>query len=188
MNPLSIAGAGLGFIGMIGQGIARAKSNKELKKLMGQDVTRTRNTDVDTQYAMAQQMLNARDPYEQQAQNAAVTRFGNTTANIAKGATNSAQFLAANAAATGQFANDQQEANAGGVDTYYKNLEFMQQATAARQQENDAQYQDQIRKFENKVKMTGAIQQNRANTWGDVQNFGTSLASFGLSSSKKGKA
>jgi len=180
MNPLAIAGGALGLFGLIGKGISRAKSNKELKAQMKLDPVRQESAEVNSQYAMAQQMLNAPDVYEQEAQRAAVTRFGNTGANIAKGATDASQFLAANAAATGQLAQDQAEATAGGVDTYYKNLEFMQQATQAKQAENQAQFGDQVRRFEGKTAALGAIAQNRANTWGDVANFGQSLASLGI--------
>ena len=174
---LPIVMAGVAVAGLVGKAIARRKANKKLKELQQQDPVRQRNTDVDTQYAMTQQLLNANDPYEQEAQRAAVTRFGNLTAANAKAATNSSQLLAANAAAEGQLAQDQATINAGNQDSYYNNLQLMQQATQARQIENDAMYQDEVRRHSNKGQVQGAIAQNNASTWGDVTNVGMGLAS-----------
>ena len=183
---LPIIGAAAGLASIVGKAISRGKANKELKALAGQDPLRQRNKDVDTQYAMTQQLLNAADPYEQEAQRAAVTRYGNTAANIAKGATDASQFISANAAAAGQLQQDQADINAGSEDTYYKNLQLMSQATQARQVENNAQYEDEVRRFENKGQIQGAIAQNKAATWGDVGNFGMGLASLGISAQANG--
>ena len=186
MNPLAIGGAALGLVGTIGNIFARKKTNNELRKLGEQDPDRARNTEVDSQYAAAQQLLNGRDPYEAQAAQAAVTRYGNTTANINKVAGSASQALAANAAATGQLQEDQGELMGENQDTYYQNLAQMNYATGARVQENEAMFGDQLRKYQNKLDIQGTIAQNRSNTWSDISNLGSSLASLGISSAKPG--
>lgn len=183
---LPIIGAAMGLVGVVGKAIERGKANKELKKFQAQDPVRQRSGVVDQQYGMAQQLLNAADPYEQEAQRMAVTRFGNTTANIAKGATDASQFLAANAAATGQLQQDQAEVTAGSQDAYYQNLQNLQQAAGAVQQEDQNQFADQVRRFEDKGQIQGAIAQNKAATWGDIGNFGMGLASMGISAKANG--
>ncbi len=186
MNPLAIGGAALGVIGTIGNIFGRAKTNKELRKLGEQDPSRARNTEVDSQYAYAQQLLHGRDPYEAQAQQAAVTRYGNTAATINKVAGSASQALAANAAATGQLQQDQGELMGENQDNYYRNLDQMNYATGARVQENEAMFGDQLRKYQNKLDIQGTIAQNRSNTWSDISNLGGSLASLGISAGAPG--
>ncbi len=182
MNPLAIGGAALGLIGTVGNIFARAKTNKELKKWGAQDPSRARNTEVDTQYGAAQQLLNGRDPYEAQAAQAAVTRYGNTANTINKVAGSASQALAANAAATGQLQQDQGELAGENQDNYYRNLAQMNYATGARVQENEAMFGDELRKHEKAGEVLGVVAQNRSNTWSDISNFGGGLASLGLSS------
>ena len=183
---LPIIGAAMGLAGIVGKAISRGKANKELKNLATQDPLRQRSKEVDSQYAMTQQLLNAPDPYEQEAQRAAVTRFGNQAAGINKVASSGAEAIGALAGAAGQLQQDQAEATTNSQDNYYKNLQLMSQATQAKQVENDQQYQDEVRRFDNKGQIQGAIAQNKSATWGDVGNFGMGLASLGISAKANG--
>jgi len=46
--------------------------------------------------------------------------------------------------------------------------------------EGDKQYQDQIRRYQNQLDISGAVNENRQNSWGDISNMGFALADFGM--------
>jgi len=185
----AIAGIGLGLIGGIGKMFGRAKANRELKNLMKQDPTYQADPRVmqmaNQRLGLANTLLNARMPGASAAERNIYTNQANQLAGLNRGATDASQALAVAAGIGGQtnqaFENlGQQEAQ----DYYNRlgNLNNAQQGVmneATRIEGN--QYQDQLRKYQNKLDIQGAIQQNRQNTWGDISNLGFGLADFGMS-------
>jgi len=185
----AIAGIGLGLIGGIGKMFGRAKANRELKNLMKQDPTYQADPRVmqmaNQRLGLANTLLNARMPGASAAERNIYTNQANQLAGLNRGATDASQALAVAAGIGGQtnqaFENlGQQEAQ-----DYYRRLENQGQAQQGVMNEatriEGNQYQDQLRKYQNKLDIQGAIQQNRQNTWGDISNLGFGLADFGLS-------
>ena len=185
----AIAGIGLGLIGGIGKMFGRAKANRELKALAKQDPTYSADPRImnmaNQRLGLANTLLNARSPGAMQAERNIYSTQANQLAGLNRSATDASQALAVAAGIGGQtqdaFTNlGQQEAQ-----DYYRRLDNQGQAQQGVM--NEAQrvetnsFQDQIRKFDNKMAIQGAIQQNRQNTWGDISNLGFGLADFGMS-------
>lgn len=185
----AIAGIGLGLIGGIGKMFGRGKANRELKALAKQDPTYAADPRImqmaNQRLGLANTLLNARAPGAMQAERNIYSTQGNQLAGLNRSATDASQALAVAAGIGGQtqdaFTNlGQQEAQ-----DYYRRLENQGQAQQGVMNESQRietnSFQDQIRKFDNKMAINGAIQQNRQNTWGDISNLGFGLADFGMS-------
>lgn len=185
----AIAGIGLGLIGGIGKMFGRGKANRELKALAKQDPTYAADPRImqmaNQRLGLANTLLNARAPGAMQAERNIYSTQGNQLAGLNRSATDASQALAIAAGIGGQtqdaFTNlGQQEAQ-----DYYRRLGI--QGDAQQGVMNEAQrvegntFNDQVRKFQNKMDIQGAISQNRQNTWGDISNLGFGLADFGMS-------
>ena len=185
----AIAGIGLGLIGGIGKMFGRGKANRELKALAKQDPTYAADPRImqmaNQRLGLANTLLNARAPGAMQAERNIYSTQGNQLAGLNRSATDASQALAVAAGIGGQtqdaFTNlGQQEAQ-----DYYRRLGI--QGEAQQGVMNEAQrvegntFNDQVRKFQNKMDIQGAISQNRQNTWGDISNLGFGLADFGMS-------
>ena len=185
----AIAGIGLGLIGGIGKMFGRAKANRELKALAKQDPTYSADPRImqmaNQRLGLANTLLNARAPGAMQAERNIYSTQAGQLAGLNRSATDASQALAVAAGIGGQtqdaFTNlGQQEAQ-----DYYRRLENQGQAQQGVM--NEAQrvegnmFNDQLRKYQNKMDIQGAMQQNRQNTWGDISNLGFGLADFGMS-------
>lgn len=185
----AIAGVGLGLIGGIGKMFGRAKANRELKALAKQDPTYSADPRImqmaNQRLGLANTLLNARAPGAMQAERNIYSTQAGQLAGLNRSATDASQALAVAAGIGGQtqdaFTNlGQQEAQ-----DYYRRLENQGQAQQGVM--NEAQrvegntFNDQLRKYQNKMDIQGAMQQNRQNTWGDISNLGFGLADFGMS-------
>jgi hypothetical protein len=185
----AIAGVGLGLIGGIGKMFGRAKANRELKALAKQDPTYSADPRImqmaNQRLGLANTLLNARSPGAMQAERNIYSTQAGQLAGLNRSATDASQALAVAAGIGGQtqdaFTNlGQQEAQ-----DYYRRLENQGQAQQGVM--NEAQrvegnmFNDQLRKYQNKMDIHGAMQQNRQNTWGDISNLGFGLADFGMS-------
>jgi hypothetical protein len=172
-------GAGLGLIGGIGKGIQRGKANRELKKLMGSMPQYKENPLFAQRLGLAQTLLNARMPGAAAAERNIYQTQANQMANVQRGATSGSDVLLAGAGAAGQAgqAFDQLgQAEAADYQRRYGNLAAAQDAQAAEQQRL---FEDQLRRYQMQTQLQGAIQENRAATWGDISNFGMGLANIG---------
>jgi len=159
MNPLGIAGLGLGLIGSIGQLFGNGRANRELSDL-------EKNDPANQQSALAQTLLNARMPGATQEQQNIYANRAQTIANINRNATDSTQanLLAGNAEGVTNDAFNKlgiQEAQ-----SYPERLKMLQEA--------------QEKSFADKAQIEGAINANRQNTWGSIANGGFSLGNFGM--------
>jgi len=185
----AIAGIGLGLIGGIGKMFGRAKANRELKSLAKQDPTYSADPRImqmaNQRLGLANTLLNARAPGAMQAERNIYSTQSGQLAGLNRSATDASQALAVAAGIGGQtqdaFTNlGQQEAQ-----DYYRRLGI--QGDAQQGVMNEAQrvegnmFNDQLRKYQNKMDIQGAMQQNRQNTWGDISNLGFGLADFGMS-------
>ena len=185
----ALVGLGIGLIGGIGKMIGRGRANRELKSLAKQDPTYSADPRImqiaNQRLGLANTLLSARMPGAAAAERNIYTNQANQLAGLNRGATDASQALAVAAGIGGQtnqaFENlGQQEAQ-----DYYRRLENQGQAQQGVMNEatriEGNQYQDQLRKYQNKLDIQGAIQQNRQNTWGDISNLGFGLADFGMS-------
>jgi len=183
----------LGIIGSIGQLFGNGRANRELRNLQSQDpnyATSTagiqNNQIAQGRYDLAETILNSQMPGTAQEQNNILGNQSNVVGNANRTATNSAQALAVGAGAQGQ--TNQAFSNLAGqqADWYKGNLQNYNQAGQGVINEGDKRYQDQIRQFEDKTQIQGAINANRQNTWGSIANGGFALANFGMNGGFKG--
>jgi hypothetical protein len=185
----ALIGLGMGLVGGIGKMFGRGKANRELKALAKQDPTYSADPRImqmaNQRLGLANTLLNSRSPGAMQAERNIYSTQGNQLAGLNRSATDASQALAVAAGIGGQtqdaFTNlGQQEAQ-----DYYRRLENQGQAQQGVM--NEAQrvegnmFNDQLRKYQNKLDIQGAMQQNRQNTWGDISNLGFGLADFGMS-------
>lgn len=179
MDPLSIAGGALGLIGGIGGLFGAGKSNRQLKKLMGQDPTYTANPEVAQRLGLSQTLLNARMPGAAAAERNIYQTQSNTMANVNRNATDASQALALAGAGQGQanqaFGNlATQEAQ--DYQRRYGNLVGAQDATV---QEGDKVFQDKVRHFQDMAQIQGAMAQNRQSAWSSLGNLGFGVMGLG---------
>ncbi len=180
MNPLAIAGLGLGVIGGIGGLFGNRKSNRALEQLIGQNPQYQANPLARQQMGLAQTLLNARMPGAAAAEQNIYQNQANSLGNISRNATDSSQALALASAGQGQtnqaFGNlatqEQQD-----YQRRYGNLNNAQQGVI---NEDDKVYQDSVRRFQDLAQIRGAQNANRQNTWGSISNLGFGAMNLGL--------
>lgn len=174
-----IAGLGLGLLGSIGKIFSRGKANKKLNALMAQDPTYVANPEAGQRLALAKQLLNARSPGAVAAERNIYSNQANSTAFATRAASDASQLLASVGDIQGNTNaafNRLGASEAADYQRRYGNLENAQEAFI---REGDKVYNDQVRRFGNKVQLTGAQVANNANNWGDVSNLGFGLMDFG---------
>lgn len=180
MDPLSMAGLGIGLVGGIGSIFGTRKSNRDLQNLMGQDPSYKANPIAGQRLGLAQTLLNARMPGAAAAERNIYGAQANTMANVNRNATDSSQALALAAAGQGQanqaFGNlETQEAQ--DYQRRYGNLVGAQEGQI---QEGDKVYQDQVRRFQDMAQIKGMQAQNRQSMWNSISNFGFGAMNLGM--------
>jgi hypothetical protein len=174
---VAIGGAVVAGAGTIGKAIGRSNANKQMRKLLSEQPKYQENQLAGQQYALAQNMFNAQMPGTQQYMSGIERTRASEIAAAERGGGNT---LLAAAAAGGQ-ANEAGQALAGQQAAYkqsaYGNVAAANQGLIA---EQDKVYNDQLRQYQNRAQIEGAINENRQNTWGDVANFGMAAANFGM--------
>lgn len=158
-------GLGVGALGVAGKAISRSKSNKKLQELLNQ-APKYKN-----QSGLAQTLLNARAPGAAEAERNVYQQEANQMAGAQRAATSGNELLLAGAGATGQANQAFSGINQAEMADYqrrYGNL------TAAQQ----ADYEAAQQLYGQKAQIQGAIQENRANTWGDVAGLGFATANM----------
>jgi hypothetical protein len=182
MVPLAAAGAAVGLIGGIGSIIGNAKSNRQLERLIKQNPTYKSSPYAGQRMALAQQLLNARQPGAAAAERNIYGSQASTLANVQRNATDSSQALALAAGAQGQTNQafgDLAQQEAQGYQQRYQNLAGAQEGMI---QEGDKVYQDQVRRFQDLAAIRGAQSQNRQSMWQGISNMGFGAMNFGLAS------
>lgn len=188
MHLPALIGLGIGVAGAVGKMFGRGKANRELRNLQKQDPTYSADPRImqmaNQRLGLANTLLSARAPGAMQVERNIYTNQANQLGRLDRNATDASQALAVAAGIGGQTNQAFNDLGQMEAQDYYRRLQNQQSAQqgvmneAARVEGNT--YQDQIRKFQNKMDIQGAIQQNRQNTWGDISNLGFGLADFGM--------
>lgn len=180
MDPLSIAGLGLGVIGGIGSIFGARKANRQLEKLMKSNPQYKANPIANQRMGLAQTLLNARAPGAAAAERNIYQNQANMQGQVNRNATDASQAMAMAAAGQGQsnqaFGN-LQSAEAQDYQRRYGNLEGAQQGVI---QEDDKVYQDQVRRFQDMAQIKGMQNQNRQNSWNSLSNLGFGAMNLGM--------
>lgn len=187
MIPI-LAAAGLvsGIAGLIGQGAQRKKANQQLETLISQNPAYTANPLAGQRLGLARTLLNARMPGAIAAERNIYTNQGNQLAGVDRNATDASQALAAKAgigASTNNAFQDLGQQEAADYQRRYNNFTGAQEGVI---NEGDKVYSDSVRRFGDEVSMRGAQQENKANTWRDITNFGSGLMNFGVAGGMQG--
>jgi hypothetical protein len=165
-------------VGMVGKAISRSKANKQMRQLQKDQPKYQENPLAKQQYALAQNMYNAQMPGTQEYMSGIERGRASTIASAERAGGN--PLLAASAASS--QANESGQALAG-QQAAYKQSAFGNVASANQGliNEQDKVYQDQLRQYQTRAQLEGAIQENKQNTWGDVANTGMGMANFSAS-------
>ena len=173
-----IVGAGIGLVGGVGKMFQRGRANKELKNLMNTMPQYKENPLFAQRLGLAQTLLNARMPGAAAAERNIYQTQANQMANVQRGATSGSDVLLGGAGAAGQAGqafNQLGQAEAADYQRRYGNLASAQDAQA---QEQQRLFEDQLRRYQMQTQLQGAIQENRAATWGDIGNLGMGFATM----------
>ena len=180
MFPL-IAGLAVGAIGSIGKAIGRGKANKQMEKLMNENPIYQENPLAKQRLGYAQVLVDSRMPGATQAERNIFTNQATQLGRLDRSATDASQALALASgigAQTDKSLIDLGMTEAQDYQRRYGNLVDAQEGVI---RENDKVFQDQTRRWSDKVGIRGAQQQNRQNTWGDISNFGFAVANMAAS-------
>ncbi len=180
MDPLSMAGLGLGVIGGIGGLFASGSNNRSLSRLLSKDPTYTSNPIAAQRMGLASSLLNARMPGAAAAERNIYGSQANFMGQVNRNATDSSQALALAAAGQGQanqgFENLNQQENQD-YQRRYGNLVGAQEGMI---QEGDKVYNDQVRRFGDMAQIRGAQAANRSNAWQGISNLGFGAMGLGM--------
>lgn len=180
MDPLAIAGLGIGLIGGIGGLFGAKKANRQLEQLMKQNPAYKANPLANQRMGLAQTLLNARAPGAAAAERNINQNQANTMGMVNRNATDASQAMAMAAAGQGQsnqaFGNLQQ-AEEQDYQRRYGNLEGAQQGVI---QEGDKVFQDSVRRFQDTAQIKGMQNQNRQGAWNSLSNLGFGAMSLGM--------
>ena len=162
--------------GLLGKAISRAQSNTEMRKLLANQPKYQENPLYAKNYALAQSMYNAQMPGTQTYLGQLERSRSSEIAAAERAGQNSMLAAAAAAAQANQASEQLAGQQAAWKQQAYGGLTASSQALA---EEQRRVYEDKLRQYENQAQIQGAIQQNRAATFGDITNAGFGLATFG---------
>lgn len=170
-------GPALGAITAIGRGIF---GSKQLR--LANQINPVYNPYQVSPYAknklsLAQQMFYGRSPAAASAENNILANESQTVDNLAKGATDSSQFLSGAATAGGQAAGSFNTLYNQEATSKYGMLNNLNSAYDSMTEEGDKVYQDQLRKYQMDVAEKNALTSAGA---GNVYGAGGDLSSFGM--------
>lgn len=152
-----------------------------MDQLLAQDPKYTENPLARQQLGLATTLLNARMPGSAAAERNIYVNQANQLARLDRGATDASQALAVASGIGGQTNQAFNELGMNEAQDYqrrYGNLVGAQQGLIS---EQDKVFNDDIRRYGDKVAIRGAQNENRQNSWGDISNFGFGLANFSAS-------
>lgn len=164
--------AGVGLAGSIGKMIGRGAANRQMKKLLAEQPKYKYDE-------MARTLLNARMPGAAQAERNIYQTGANALGRMQQAATSSADLMQAAAGVQAQ-GNQAFQGLAG------QEAQDYQRRYANYQDEQQRKFADELRQYQTKSQLQGAIQENKQNTWGDIANLGFSVANFASAGGFKG--
>lgn len=178
------------MFGML-QGIANIfttkKANKELNKLLNQQVTYQKSPYAAQQLGLAQQMFGGRAPGAAQQEQNILSNQANYNANLQRNATDSSQLLAMAAAGQGQTNAAFQDLGIQEQQNKMNMLQNLNNAYGGMAQQDLLAYQDKVRQFNDLAAIRGAQTQNRASAVNGVFNglnsdFNDAMSILGIAS------
>lgn len=173
-----LAGLAIGAAGAIGKAIGRGKANKQMDALLAKNPAYTENPLARQRLGLAQTLLNARMPGAVAMERNLFTNQATQLNRLDRGATDASQALAAAAGIGAGTDNSLMQLGMAEAQDYQRRLNNLTTAQEGVIQEGDKVFADQTRRYNDEFAVRGAQQQNRQNTWGDISNFGFSLANF----------
>jgi hypothetical protein len=180
MDPLSMAGLGLGLVGGIGSMFATAKNNRQLQGLLSQNPQYKANPIASQQMGLAQTLLNARMPGAASAERNIYQNQANTMANVNRNVTDASQALAMAGASQGQTNQAFNQLGMQEGQDYQRRYGNLAQAQQGVIQEGDKVFQDQVRRFQDMAAIKGAQAHNRSSMWQGLGNLGFGMMGLGM--------
>lgn len=171
-------GLGMGLIGGIGKLFSSGRSNREMEQLMKQNPVYKANPMAAQRLGLAQTLLNGRSPGAATVENNIFRSQANTTSNINRVATDSGTALALATEGQGKTNDALEKLGLMEKEDYQRKYNNMEQAQEGVIREDDKVFQDGVRRFQDKVQLKGAQQQNRDSNWQSISNLGFGLANF----------
>jgi hypothetical protein len=162
--PVTLGMVGLGLAGSVGKMIGRGGANRQMRKLLAEQPKYKYD-------GMARTLLNARMPGAAQAERNIYQSGANTMGRMQQAATSASDVMQA-AAGTQAQENQAFQGLAG------QEAQDYQRRYGNYQEEQQRKFADELRQYQTRAQLEGAIQENKQNTWGDISNAGFSLASF----------
>ncbi len=162
--PVTLGMVGLGLAGSVGKMIGRGAANKQMRKLLAEQPKYKYD-------GMARTLLNARMPGAAQAERNIFQSGANAMGRMQQAATSAADVMQSAAGVQAQ-GNQALQGLAGQEALDY------QRRYGNYQEEQQRKFADELRQYQTRAQLEGAMQENRQNTWGDISNAGFSLASF----------
>ena len=178
---VAIAGGGVALAGGVGKMISRGKANREMEDRKRKINAMEINPEYGRQLGLAQTQLQGRMAGASQAEQNINQQAANTQANISRGATDPMQAILGAGAIQGQTSQAFNQLAGQEQADYANRLQRMMAAGMTK-----AQAEDQLRmdKLGMTTQLSGAQQQNRQNSWGDLSNMGMAALNMGMSGMK----
>lgn len=172
MDPLTLAGLGIGGLGAIGGIINSFTAGSKLNALKASDPTYKANPIAQQRLGLAQTLLNARMPGATAMERNIYGNQANQLGNVNRNATDSSQALALGSAAQGQTNQAFQGLATQEQGDYYNRLQNLTGAQQGVISEGDKVYQDQVRRYQDQAALLGAGLQNTQTGWNSLANLG----------------
>lgn len=144
--------------------IGRGAANKQMRKLLAEQPKYKYD-------GMARTLLNARMTGAAQAERNIFQSGANAMGRMQQAATSAADVMQSAAGVQAQ-GNQALQGLAGQEALDY------QRRYGNYQEKQQRKFADELRQYQTRAQLEGAMQENRQNTWGDISNAGFSLASF----------
>lgn len=186
MDPITLAGLGMGLFGSVGKMFGRGAANKRMESLLQRMPKYQANPLVAQRLGLAQTLLNARMPGAAQAEKNIYQTQANQVAQAERAATDPNQLLLAGAGAAGQAQQAFQGLAGQESADYQRRLANLGQAQEAQVEEQQKEYQDQMNRYQMETQIKAAEQENRQANWGDIAGLGFTGAMLGQQGMFKG--
>jgi hypothetical protein len=175
----SAAGIGLNLVGALGSAFGIKKANKRLDQLLAEDPAYAQNMYAQNQLGLAQTLFNGRMAGAGAQEQNIYNNQASTLGNIGRNSGDAARALALAGSVQGQTNDAFSNLGIAEAQNKYSLLNNLNNAYGVMIGEGDKMYNDQIRRYTDKVNVRNIQQQNRQSPWQSLMNLGSSIAGFG---------
>lgn len=177
----SAVGGALGTIGTIFANLEGDKTRRKLNRLQGEDPTYTESPYAKSRLGLASQLLNSRMPGATAMERNIQSNQANFNAQVDRNATGGSQALALAAAGQGETNNAFNQLGISEAQDYYRRVDNMNQANEGMTQEHTKSFDDNVRKWQDKVNILMARNAIRQQQGQNMTNLGSMFmgSSFG---------